>query len=37
MAALRALKKIDFNDGCGRQKVVAGSRCLRVNKEEFCE
>jgi uncharacterized caspase-like protein len=37
MAALRALKKIDANDGCGRQKLVAAPRCLRVNGEEFCQ
>jgi hypothetical protein len=37
MAALRALKKIDANDGCGRQKVVAAPRCLRVNNEDFCQ
>ena len=36
MAALRALKKIDVNDGCGRRKVVAAPRCLRVNNEDFC-
>jgi hypothetical protein len=37
MAALRALKKIDGNEGCGRQKVVAAPRCLRVNNEDFCQ
>jgi uncharacterized caspase-like protein len=37
MAALRALKKIDANDGCGRQKVVAAPRCLRINNEDFCQ
>jgi hypothetical protein len=37
MSALRALKKIDANDGCGRQKVVAAPRCLRVNNEDFCQ
>jgi Caspase domain len=37
MAALRALKKIDANDGCGRQKVVAAPRCLRINGEDFCQ
>ena len=36
MAALRALKKIGVDDGCGRQKVVAAPRCLRVNNEDFC-
>ncbi len=37
MAALRALKKIDTKEGCGRQKVVAAPRCLRINSEEFCQ
>jgi Caspase domain len=37
MAALRALRKIDATDGCGRQKVVAAPRCLRVNDEDFCQ
>jgi uncharacterized caspase-like protein len=37
MAALRALRKIDAGDGCGRQKVVAAPRCLRVNDEDFCQ
>lgn len=37
MAALRALKKIDAHDGCGRQKIVAAPRCLRVNNEDFCQ
>ncbi|MBR0869906.1 caspase family protein [Bradyrhizobium tropiciagri] len=36
MAALRALKKISTSDGCGRQKVVAAPRCLRINGEDFC-
>jgi hypothetical protein len=26
----------DINDGCGRQKLVAAPRCLRVNNENFC-
>ena len=37
MAALRALRKIDARDGCGRQKTVAAPRCLRINKEDFCQ
>jgi len=37
MAALRALKKVDGSDGCGRQKTVAAPRCLRVNNEDFCQ
>jgi hypothetical protein len=37
MAALRALKKVDGNDGCARQKTVAAPRCLRVNNEDFCQ
>jgi uncharacterized caspase-like protein len=37
MAALRALKKIDAGQGCGRQKLVAAPRCLRVNSEVFCQ
>jgi hypothetical protein len=48
MAALRALKKIDAGhagqgvkgsrgQGCGRQKLVAAPRCLRVNNEDFCQ
>jgi uncharacterized caspase-like protein len=37
MAALRALKKIDAGDGCGRQKAVAAPRCLRINNEDFCQ
>jgi hypothetical protein len=36
MAALRALKKIDTGDGCGRQKLVEAPACLRVNNEDFC-
>jgi uncharacterized caspase-like protein len=37
MSALRALKKVDGNDGCARQKTVAAPRCLRVNNEDFCQ
>ena len=37
MAALRALRKIDANDGCGRQKTVAAPRCLRINNEDYCQ
>jgi uncharacterized caspase-like protein len=37
MAALRALKKIDAGEGCGRQKAVAAPRCLRINNEDFCQ
>ena len=37
MAALRALKKIDAKEGCGRQKEVAAPRCLRINNEDFCQ
>ncbi|WP_271569302.1 caspase family protein [Bradyrhizobium sp. CCBAU 11386] len=37
MAALRALKKVDSQDGCARQKTVAAPRCLRVNNEDFCQ
>jgi hypothetical protein len=36
MAALRALKKLDAADGCGRQRVVAAPACLHVNDEDFC-
>ena len=36
MAALRALKKIAASDGCGRQKLVASPRCLRINGEDYC-
>jgi hypothetical protein len=36
MAALRALRKVDAEQGCGRQKVVAAPRCLRINGEDFC-
>ncbi|WP_228747999.1 caspase family protein [Bradyrhizobium sp. BR 10289] len=36
MAALRALKKVDGNDGCARLNTVAAPRCLRVNNEDFC-
>jgi hypothetical protein len=36
MAALRALRKIDAKEGCGRQKVVVSPRCLRINNEDFC-
>ena len=36
MAALRALKKIDAGDGCGRQKRIAAPRCLRINGEDYC-
>jgi uncharacterized caspase-like protein len=37
MAALRALRKVDSQDGCSRQKTVAAPRCLRVNNEDFCQ
>ncbi|WMT75588.1 hypothetical protein [Bradyrhizobium sp. Ash2021] len=37
MAALRALKKIDANQGCTRQKRIAAPRCLRINSEDFCD
>jgi hypothetical protein len=37
MAALRALRKIDANDGCGRQKTVTAPRCLRINNEDYCQ
>ena len=37
MAALRALRKIDANDGCSRQKIVAAPRCLRINNEDYCQ
>nr|WP_244422931.1 caspase family protein [Bradyrhizobium sp. ORS 278] len=37
MAALRALKKVDTQDGCSRQAVVAGPRCQRINNEDFCQ
>ncbi len=37
MAALRALRKIDANDGCSRQKTVAAPRCLRINNEDYCQ
>jgi len=37
MAALRALKKVDAREGCGRQKQIAAPRCLRINNEDFCE
>lgn len=37
MAALRALRKIDANDGCGRQKLAIAPRCLRINNENFCQ
>ena len=37
MAALRALKKIDAREGCGRQKQIAAPRCLRINDEDFCQ
>ena len=37
MAALRALKKIDAREGCGRQKQIAAPRCLRINNEDFCQ
>jgi uncharacterized caspase-like protein len=37
MAALRALRKIDANDGCGRQKTIAAPRCLRINNEDYCQ
>jgi uncharacterized caspase-like protein len=37
MAALRALRKIDTSDGCGRQKTVAAPRCLRINNEDYCQ
>jgi hypothetical protein len=37
MAALRALKKIDAREGCGRQKLIAAPRCLHINNEDFCE
>lgn len=36
MAALRALKKVDSQNGCSRQKMIAEQRCLRVNNEDFC-
>jgi len=36
MAALRALKKIDAGDGCGRQKRIAAPRGLRINGEDYC-
>jgi hypothetical protein len=36
MAALRALKKIETGDGCGRQKLVEVPGCLHVNNEDFC-
>ena len=36
MAAQRALKKIASSDGCGRQKLVASPRCLRINGEDYC-
>jgi uncharacterized caspase-like protein len=37
MAALRALKKIDAREGCGRQKQIVAPRCLRINDEDFCQ
>ena len=37
MAALRALKKIDVGEGCGKQKLMAAPRCLRINGEDFCQ
>ncbi|MDB5575049.1 MAG: hypothetical protein JWR80_225 [Bradyrhizobium sp.] len=37
MAALRALRKLDVNDGCSRQKTVAAPRCLRINNEDYCQ
>ncbi|WP_244541631.1 caspase family protein [Afipia sp. GAS231] len=37
MAALRALKKIDAKEGCGRQKQIAAPRCLRINDEDYCQ
>ncbi|WP_249140264.1 caspase family protein [Bradyrhizobium manausense] len=37
MAALRALKKVDAGEGCGRHKIVAVPRCLRINNEDFCQ
>ena len=37
MAALRALKKIDVKEGCGRQKRIAAPRCLRINDEDYCQ
>lgn len=37
MAALRALRKIDANDGCSRQKTVIAPRCLRINNEDYCQ
>ncbi|MGB8400663.1 caspase family protein [Bradyrhizobium sp.] len=37
MAALRALKKIDAEEGCGQRKMIAAPRCLRVNNEDFCQ
>jgi uncharacterized caspase-like protein len=36
MAALRALKKIETGEGCGRQKWVEVPGCLRINNEDFC-
>jgi uncharacterized caspase-like protein len=36
MAALRALKKLETADGCGREKPVAAPKCLHVNNEDFC-
>jgi uncharacterized caspase-like protein len=37
MAALRALKKLDVSEGCGRQKIVAAPRCLHINGEDYCQ
>ena len=37
MAALRALKKIDAGEGCGKQKLIAAPRCLRINGEDYCQ
>ena len=37
MAALRALRKIDANEGCGWQKTIAVPRCLRINNEDYCQ
>ncbi|WP_271586745.1 caspase family protein [Bradyrhizobium sp. CCBAU 53415] len=37
MAALRALKKVDSQDGCSRRRTLAVPRCLRVNNEDFCQ
>ena len=37
MAALRALNKIDAKEGCGKQKLIAAPRCLRINGEDYCQ